>query len=86
MGRFRVNAFRQRGSVSIAMRFIPLGMPKVEDLGLPDVIADLAREERGITPVMGATGSGKFTTLAAAMLDLANRTMSKHIVTVEDPI
>src|SRR5918993_186342 len=58
-GRFRVNAFRQRGSVSIVMRFIPFGVPKFEDLGLPEVIARLAQEERGIILVTGTTGSGK---------------------------
>jgi twitching motility protein PilT len=85
VGRFRVNAFRQRGSISIVMRFIPLGVPKLEDLGLPEVIGRLAREERGIVLVTGTTGSGKSTTLAA-MLDLVNRSVPKHIVTIEDPI
>jgi twitching motility protein PilT len=85
VGRFRVNAFKQRGSVSIAMRFIPFGVPKLEDLNLPEVVARLAQEERGIILVTGTTGSGKSTTLAA-MIDLVNRTMSKHIVTIEDPI
>ena len=85
VGRFRVNAFRQRGSISIVMRFIPLGVPRLEDLGLPEVIASLAREERGIVLVTGTTGSGKSTTLAA-MLDLVNRSVPKHIVTIEDPI
>ncbi len=85
VGRFRVNAFRQRGSVSIVMRFIPFGVPKFEDLGLPEVIATLAREERGIILVTGTTGSGKSTTLAS-MLDLVNRSVPKHIVTIEDPI
>ena len=85
VGRFRVNAFRQRGSVSIVMRFIPFGVPKFEDLGLPEVIATLAREERGIILVTGTTGSGKSTTLAS-MLDLVNRSVPKHIATIEDPI
>ncbi len=85
VGRFRVNAFRQRGSVSIVMWFIPFGVPKFEDLGLPEVIATLAREERGIILVTGTTGSGKSTTLAS-MLDLVNRSVPKHIVTIEDPI
>ncbi len=84
-GRFRVNAFRQRGSISIVMRLIPFGVPKFEDLGLPEVISRLAREERGIILVTGTTGSGKSTTLAS-MLDLVNRSMQKHIVTIEDPI
>jgi twitching motility protein PilT len=85
VGRFRINAFRQRGSISIVMRYIPYGVPKLEDLGLPPVIANLAREERGIILVTGTTGSGKSTTLAA-ILDQINRSVSKHIVTIEDPI
>jgi twitching motility protein PilT len=85
VGRFRVNAFKQRGSVSIVMRFIPFGVPKLEDLNLPEVVARLAQEERGIILVTGTTGSGKSTTLAA-MLDLVNHSLSKHIVTIEDPI
>jgi twitching motility protein PilT len=85
VGRFRVNAFRQRGSISIVMRFIPFGIPKFEDLGLPEAIKRLAFEERGIILVTGTTGSGKSTTLAS-MLNLVNRSMSKHIVTIEDPI
>jgi twitching motility protein PilT len=85
VGRFRVNAFRQRGSVSIVMRFIPFGVPRFEELNLPEVIGTLAREERGIILVTGTTGSGKSTTLAS-MINLVNHTMPKHIVTVEDPI
>jgi twitching motility protein PilT len=85
VGRFRVNAFKQRGSVSIVMRFIPFGVPKFEDLNLPEVIGRLAQEERGIILVTGTTGSGKSTTLAS-MIDLVNHSMHKHIVTIEDPI
>jgi twitching motility protein PilT len=85
LGRFRVNAFKQRGAISIAMRYIPFGVPRLEDLNLPDVIRQLAREERGIILVTGTTGSGKSTTLAS-MLDLVNRSEPKHIVTIEDPI
>ncbi|MDN5697298.1 MAG: type IV pilus twitching motility protein PilT [Rubrobacter sp.] len=85
VGRFRVNAFRQRGSTSIVMRHIPFGAPRFEDLGLPEAISRLAREERGIVLVTGTTGSGKSTTLAS-MIDLVNRSSSKHIVTIEDPI
>jgi twitching motility protein PilT len=85
VGRFRVNAFKQRGSVSIVMRFIPFGVPKFEDLNLPEVIGRLAQEERGIILVTGTTGSGKSTTLAS-MIDLVNRSMRKHIVTIEDPV
>lgn len=85
VGRFRVNAFRQRGSVSIVMRFIPFGIPKFEDLGLPEAIRKLSQEERGIILVTGTTGSGKSTTLAS-MINLVNRSAAKHIVTIEDPI
>ena len=85
VGRFRVNAFRQRGSISIVMRFVPFGVPKFEDLKLPEAIKKLAFEERGIILVTGTTGSGKSTTLAS-MLNLVNRTTAKHIVTIEDPI
>ncbi|MBX6763145.1 MAG: type IV pilus twitching motility protein PilT [Rubrobacteraceae bacterium] len=84
-GRFRVNAFRQRGSVSMVMRFVPFGVPKLEELGLPEAVSRLALEERGIILVTGTTGSGKSTTLAA-MIDLVNRTTARHIVTIEDPI
>jgi twitching motility protein PilT len=85
VGRFRVNTFKQRGAVSIVMRFIPFGVPRLEDLNLPEVIGRLAREERGIILVTGTTGSGKSTTLAS-MIDLVNRSAHKHIVTIEDPI
>ncbi len=85
VGRLRVNAFRQRSSTSIVMRFIPFGAPKFEDLNLPEVIGKLAREERGIILVTGTTGSGRSTTLAST-INLVNRTSSKHIVTIEDPI
>lgn len=85
VGRLRVNAFRQRGAVSLVMRHIPFGVPRFEDLGLPEAIRNLAAEERGIVLVTGTTGSGKSTTLAS-MIDLVNRSASKHIVTIEDPI
>jgi twitching motility protein PilT len=85
LGRFRVNAFRQRGSISIVMRAIPMAIRSVDDLGLPSVVTTLAEEERGIVLLTGTTGSGKSTTLAA-MIDHMNRTMAKHIVTIEDPI
>src|SRR5919107_182767 len=85
LGRFRVNAFRQRGSVSIVMRAIPVVIKSVGELGLPEVVTTLAEEERGIILLTGTTGSGKSTTLAA-MLDHMNRSMHKHIVTIEDPI
>jgi twitching motility protein PilT len=85
LGRFRVNAFRQRGSVSMVLRSIPIHPPTFADLNLPDVVKDLAEEERGIVLVTGTTGSGKSTTLAA-MISHINQTMAKHIVTIEDPI
>src|SRR3954447_23249335 len=85
LGRFRVNAFLQRGSVSIVMRAIPVVIKSVDELGLPEAVTKLAEEERGIILLTGTTGSGKSTTLAA-MIDHMNRTMHKHIVTIEDPI
>src|SRR5688572_2562027 len=85
LGRFRVNAFMQRGSISIVMRAIPVIIKAVEELGLPESVTQLAEQERGIILLTGTTGSGKSTTLAA-MIDHMNRTMSKHIVTIEDPI
>ena len=85
LARFRVNAFRQRGAVSIVCRAIPFKIKSVEELRLPPVISELAREERGIILLTGTTGSGKSTTLAA-MIDQINRTVAKHIVTIEDPI
>src|SRR5581483_4874826 len=85
LARFRVNAFRQRGSVSIVARVIPFGVKTVDELGLPKSIRDLAEEERGLILLTGTTGSGKSTTLAA-IIDHINSTRSKHIVTIEDPI
>jgi twitching motility protein PilT len=85
LARFRVNAFRQRGAISLVMRAIPTEIKSVEELELPAVINRLAEEERGMVLVTGTTGSGKSTTLAA-MIDHINRTTAKHIVTIEDPI
>jgi len=85
LARFRVNAFRQRGSVSIVCRAIPIEIKSIEELMLPPVITELADEERGIILLTGTTGSGKSTTLAA-IIDHINSTMSKHIVTIEDPV
>ena len=85
LGRFRVNAFLQRGSVSLVMRAIPTRISTVAELGLPPVVGDIAEEERGIILLTGTTGSGKSTTLAA-MIDQINTTHAKHIVTIEDPI
>jgi twitching motility protein PilT len=85
VGRFRVNVFRQRGSVSLVMRLVGVGSPSFEDLGLPPVVRSLADESRGLILVTGPTGSGKTTTLAA-MIDHINRTRAVHIMTIEDPI
>jgi twitching motility protein PilT len=83
--RFRVNGFRQRGSVSFAFRIIPNTIPGFAELHLPTGVVRLANEHRGLILVTGATGSGKTTTLAA-MIDHINRTRRLHIVTIEDPI
>ena len=85
VARFRVNAFRQRGLISLACRAIPTKISTIEELALPPVVRELAEEERGIVLLTGTTGSGKSTTLAA-MIDHMNTTMSKHVVTIEDPI
>jgi twitching motility protein PilT len=85
VARYRINAFRQRGVISMACRAIPHHISTIEELALPPVVRDLAEEERGIVLLTGTTGSGKSTTLAA-MIDHMNQTMSKHIVTIEDPI
>ncbi len=83
--RFRVNAFRQRGSVGMVMRLILSGAPGFDELGLPPVVRKLSEEHRGLVLVTGPTGSGK-TTTTAAMIGHVNRTRRCHIVTVEDPI
>ena len=83
--RFRVNAFRQRGSISFAFRVIPKHVPSFEDLRMPSGVKAMADEHRGLVLVTGATGSGKTTTLAA-IVDHINRTRRQHIVTIEDPI
>jgi twitching motility protein PilT len=85
VARFRINAFQQRGVISMACRAIPHHISTIEELSLPPVVRELAEEERGIVLLTGTTGSGKSTTLAA-MIDHMNQTMSKHIVTIEDPI
>ncbi len=85
LGRYRVNGFRQRGSVAVVARIIPAHIRTIVELGLPDVVASLARRPNGIIIVTGPTGSGKSTTLAA-MIDLINTERAYHIVTLEDPI
>jgi twitching motility protein PilT len=85
LGRFRVNAFAQRGSVSLVFRSIPFDIKSVDDLLLPPVIKKMAMANRGLILVTGATGSGKSTTLAA-VIDFINANRKSHIVTIEDPI
>ncbi len=85
LGRFRVNVFKQRGSVSMVLRVIPFKVLTLDDLLLPPVLKKLAREPRGLVLVTGATGSGKSTTLAA-LIDHINSERTCHIVTIEDPI
>ncbi len=85
VARFRVNAFVQRGSVSLVCRAIPFQIKTAEELLLPSVITDIADEERGLILMTGTTGSGKSTTLAA-MIDHINSQYRKHIVTIEDPV
>jgi twitching motility protein PilT len=85
VARFRVNAFVQRGSVSIVCRAIPFQIKTAKELMLPEVIDTIADEERGLILLTGTTGSGKSTTLAA-MINHINTTSAKHIVTIEDPV
>jgi twitching motility protein PilT len=85
LSRFRISAYMQRGSISIALRVVPFVVRSIADLGLPDVVRRLAEESRGVILVTGTTSSGKSTTLAA-MIDHINRTSRKHVVTIEDPI
>ena len=85
LGRFRVNVFLQRGYPAVVLRYITADMPRLDSLGLPEVIGDLALLKRGLILVVGSTGSGKSTTLAA-MVNLRNETASDHIITIEDPI
>ena len=85
LGRFRINLLRQRGTLGIVMRVIPIEIPTLEQLNLPPVLSSIAERERGLVLVTGVTGSGKSTTLAA-MIGHINRTRRKHIITLEDPI
>jgi twitching motility protein PilT len=85
LGRFRVNAYRQRGSVALAMRLVHTNPATVADLGLPDVVRRMAESTRGLILLTGPTGSGKTTTLAA-MVNHINHTRACHIITIEDPI
>lgn len=85
VGRFRVNVFRQRGEVGMVIRHIKTEIPDLKTLGLPSVMKDLIMRKRGLILVVGATGSGKSTTLAS-MIDYRNENSNGHIITIEDPI
>ncbi|NIA54067.1 PilT/PilU family type 4a pilus ATPase [Massilia sp. TW-1] len=85
LGRFRLSAFRQRGSISAVFRFVPATIPPLAELGLPPVLSELIMEKRGLMLIVGATGSGKSTTIAS-MLDHRNEQRHGHILTLEDPI
>ncbi len=84
-GRFRVNVFKQRGEVGMVIRHIKTDIPSIDSLGLPSVLKELTSRKRGLILVVGATGSGKTTTLAS-MIDYRNETSNGHILTLEDPI
>jgi twitching motility protein PilU len=85
LSRFRVNVFMQQQNVGMVMRTIPAEIPNFESLGLPEILKEVVLAKRGLVLVVGATGSGKSTSLAA-MIDHRNRTTSGHIITVEDPV
>ena len=85
VGRFRVNVFRQRGMVGLAIRRVRSDVPTIEELLLPPVMAELADSSRGLVLVTGPTGTGKTTTIAS-MIGHINRSRRAHIVTIEDPI
>jgi len=85
MGRFRVNIFRQRGNIGMVIRKITTEIPSIDELGLPDVFKEIVMSKRGLVIMVGATGSGKSTSLAA-MIDHRNRNQAGHIITIEDPI
>ena len=84
-GRFRINAFYQRGSAAMVIRYLTNRIPSLDELGMPAVLKDLVMHKRGIVLMVGATGSGKSTTLAA-MIDHRNKNSTGHILTIEDPI
>lgn len=85
VGNYRINIFRQRGAVAMVVRYIPATIPALSELGVPAVLPELIMEKRGLILVVGSTGSGKSTTIAA-MLDHRNTHYSGHILTVEDPV
>ncbi len=85
VGRFRINVFKQRGEMAMVIRYIRFDIPTIEDLQLPEILKELIMEPRGLILVVGATGSGKSTTLAS-MIEFRNQRRSGHILTIEDPI
>src|SRR5438270_1815478 len=85
VGAFRISAFRQKGTPAVVVRFIPGSIPALDTLGVPEVLKEVIMQKRGLILMVGATGSGKSTSLAA-MLDYRNSKMSGHILTLEDPI
>lgn len=85
IGRYRINAFKQRGSYGMVLRIIPLKIPSMDDLNLPNAVRDLSKIRRGLILVTGPTGSGKTTTLAS-LIDKINHERNCHILTLEDPI
>lgn len=85
VGRFRISAFKQRGTISVVIRFVSANIPEISSLNLPPILPELIMEKRGLILVVGATGSGKSTTIAS-MLDYRNAIKTGHILTIEDPI
>ena len=85
VGAFRISAFRQKGSPAVVVRFIPGNIPPIDTLGLPEVLKEIIMQKRGLILMVGATGSGKSTSLSA-MLDFRNEQKSGHILTLEDPV
>ena len=85
VGAFRISAFRQKGSPAVVVRFIPGDIPKIDSLGVPEVLKEIIMQKRGLILMVGATGSGKSTSLSA-MLDYRNELKSGHILTLEDPV
>ena len=85
IGRFRVNIFKQRNEVGMVVRYLVVDIPSMNELGLPSIASDLICQKRGLLLVVGATGSGKSTSLAS-LIDHRNSTMGGHIVTIEDPV